>query len=206
MNLDILKNDLMQRNKKYLDIDNYFSVLLPLIHIDGELHILFQVRSHMLNNQPGEICFPGGRLEDFETPLESAVRETIEELNITENQIEILGELDILTTPFNMVLYPFCGLLKDINNLEDIQFNKQEVNSLFTVPINELLSTTAISYPLEINFKSDENFPYHLIENGEKYKWKTGSYPVFFYQYKDYIIWGLTAKILNHFLSFMKDI
>ncbi len=201
-----LTETLQLRKRGYLDISNHFSVLLPLIYLGGELHILFEVRSQLLNSQPGEICFPGGRIEDNEAPIESAVRETIEELNISYEQVEVMGELDILTTPFNMVLYSFCGLLKDIEDIHSIKFNRQEVASVFTVPVSELLKTTPISYPMSVIFDGQEGFPYHLIENGREYKWKSGNYPVYFYQYGDYVVWGLTAKILNSFLSIIRHI
>ena len=203
MNIDKLRKELDLRHKGYLDTNNYFSVLLPLIYIEDELHILFQVRSLQLNSQPGEICFPGGRIEAMELPLESAIRETIEELNLSENQIEVLGELDTLTTPFNTVLYSFCGLLKGISDIRDIQYNQQEVDSIFTVPVKTLLDFEPISYPLAIRFESGEDFPYSLIDNGKNYKWKTGTYPVYFFHYKEYVIWGLTAKILTHFLEIL---
>ncbi len=206
MDLNKLTEMLQLRKKGYLDISNHFSVLLPLVYLEHELHILFEVRSQLLNNQPGEICFPGGRIEDNEEPIESAVRETMEELNISHKQIEILGELDTLTTPFNMVLYSFCGLLKDIDSIHTLDFNKQEVASVFTVPVSELLKTPPISYPMSVVFDGKDGFPYHLIENGREYKWKSGNYPVHFFQYKDHVIWGLTAKILNSFLSIISDI
>lgn len=204
MRLDIIKEKLQRRKRSILDINNEFSVLLPILYINDELHILFQVRSHSLKNQPGEICFPGGRIEEDEIPLESAIRETVEELNIPPDQIEIFGELDLLMTPFNTIIFSFCGILKDIEGIEDINFNLQEVDSIFTVPLAELLEMSPILFPIELNISGDDDFPYHLIENGKEYKWKVGTYPVYFYQYKDYMIWGLTAKILKHFLSLIK--
>jgi 8-oxo-dGTP pyrophosphatase MutT (NUDIX family) len=205
MKLERIRDAFVKQKRAILDVSNEYSVLLPLIYIENELHVLFQVRSYALNNQPGEICFPGGRIEATETPLESAVRETAEELNISLEQIEVLGELDLLVTPFNTVLFSFCGILRDIGKLEDINFNRQEVAEVFTVPLKELLDMTPILFTVEISVCGDEEFPYHLIEKGRDYKWKSGAYPVYFYQYKDYMIWGLTAKILKHFLSLLQD-
>src|SRR5699024_7104932 len=59
------------------------AVLLPLVEVDGETHILFEVRSNKMRRQPGDICFPGGRVEEFdETKLATAIRETSEELGV----------------------------------------------------------------------------------------------------------------------------
>ena len=52
------------------------AVLVPLIKQKGEYQVLFEVRSANLNRQPGEICFPGGRIEAGETPLAAAVQYT----------------------------------------------------------------------------------------------------------------------------------
>ena len=53
-----------------------FAVLAPLVRVDGETHLLFEVRALHMRRQPGEVCFPGGQIEEGETPLEAAVRET----------------------------------------------------------------------------------------------------------------------------------
>ena len=57
----------------------FFSVLTPLIKVDGEWHVLFETRSSNVE-QPGEICFPGGAMEEGETAAECAVREACEEI------------------------------------------------------------------------------------------------------------------------------
>lgn len=72
-----------------------FAVLIPLVTLgdDGRDHLLLEVRS-MSVAQPGEICFPGGRMEAGETVLEAALRETCEELGVAPDSVEILGELE----------------------------------------------------------------------------------------------------------------
>ena len=72
-----------------------YAVLLPLITIDNEWHVLYEVRSETIS-QPGEVSFPGGRIEAGESPQEAAVRETHEELNIPTEAITVLGEIDYL--------------------------------------------------------------------------------------------------------------
>ncbi|EIJ0742201.1 coenzyme A pyrophosphatase, partial [Clostridioides difficile] len=51
----------------------------------------------------------------------------------------------------------------------------------------------------------DENLPYGSIPNQKDYKFESGSYPILFYKYKDYVIWGMTAKILENFLNFLSE-
>ncbi|NLN49979.1 MAG: NUDIX domain-containing protein, partial [Clostridiales bacterium] len=62
---------------------NYYvtsSILIPLVKNGNDISILFEVRSNSLKKQPNEICFPGGRIENDESELSAAIRETSEEL------------------------------------------------------------------------------------------------------------------------------
>ena len=65
--------------------DKVSAVMIPLIKKNDGYHILFEVRSNKLSQQPGEICFPGGRREHDETSMETSIRETCEELLISES-------------------------------------------------------------------------------------------------------------------------
>lgn len=200
MDICAIKKIIKNKEASILDTIHESAVVVPLIEVDDELHILFEVRSHSLNSQPGEICFPGGKIENDESSMCCAVRETSEELNISENNIEIIGRLDYLMTPFNMAIYPYCGLLNNIK-LDEIEFNRNEVSSIFTVPLKKLLLQEPKVSNMKINVEPLKNFPFHLIQNGSAYGWKAGKYPVYFYEYEDNVIWGITAKILKNFLD-----
>ena len=63
-----------------------YAVLCPLVERPDGLHLLFEVRSAALHRQPGEVCFPGGRMEAGETPEQCALRETEEESEVIPNQ------------------------------------------------------------------------------------------------------------------------
>ncbi|QUH20992.1 NUDIX hydrolase [Alkaliphilus sp. B6464] len=203
MDIKLIKETIKSKKPVILDIMYESAVIVPIIKVDGDYHILFQVRSFSLNTQPGEICFPGGRLEDNEDAFSCAIRETSEELNISKDNIEILGELDYLVTPFNMAIYSFCGILNDVQ-FNSIEYNKDEVSSIFSVPIKELLKQEPQVSNMTIHTEPIDNFPFQLVQNGKAYDWKSGIYPVYFYKYKDHIIWGITAKILKGFLDTFK--
>ena len=64
-----------------------YAVLCPLVERPDGLHLLFEVRSAALHRQPGEVCFPGGRMEAGETPEQCALRETEEELAIPRQEV-----------------------------------------------------------------------------------------------------------------------
>ncbi|WP_432663458.1 CoA pyrophosphatase [Wukongibacter baidiensis] len=182
---------------------NSYAVLIPLIHVDNEIHLLFEVRSEKLNTQPGEICFPGGKIEENESPMESAIRETCEELNIEDSNIQVLGQTDYVITPFNLILYPFIGLINNVQ-VEDIKYNSDEVGSIFTVPLSFFMNNNPETHYVKNKLEVSSKFPFHKIQNGKVYNFRTGKYPIYFYEYKNYVIWGMTARIINNFIEILK--
>ena len=179
-----------------------FAILLPLIEKDGEIHILFEVRSHQLRSQPGEICFPGGRIDkEDESEEDAAVRETMEELGIERQQISDIFPLDYIVSPFGMIVYSYAGIID-----ADVEFrpNPPEVDSLFTVPLSFFLEKEPKVYRVNFDIQPEESFPYDLIAGGENYNWRTRQVDEFFYLYEDKVIWGLTAKILTHFMEIIR--
>lgn len=182
---------------------NSYAVLIPLVYVENEIHLLFEIRSERLNTQPGEICFPGGRIEEDESPMESAVRETCEELNIDDLNIEVLGQTDYVVTPFNLILYPFIGVINNVS-VESIKFNSDEVDSIFTVPLSFFMNSDPETYYAKNKLDVSSKFPFHKIQNGKVYNFRTGKYPIYFYEYENYVIWGMTARIVNNLVQILR--
>lgn len=178
------------------------SVFIPIVKKDDEHFILFELRSKNLKSQPSEISFPGGKIDNGETPIQAAIRETCEELGTVENNIDIISELDLFISPANILIHPFVGTIIDIDNLN---INKYEVDHVFLVPISYLLSNKPLCYKNEVKVIPSDNFPYELIPHKENYKFQGSYYDSLFYIYKDYVIWGITAKILENFLGFLLE-
>ena len=178
------------------------SVLIPLVKENDEYFILFELRSKNMRHQPGEISFPGGKIEENETPKEACIRETCEEIGINEADINIISPLDVYISHANLIIHPYVGIIKNIKNLN---INKSEVDHTFLVPISYLLDYDVTCYTNDVKVIPVDDFPYDKIPNKENYKFAEGQYPVFFYEYKDYVIWGITAKILENFLEFLKS-
>lgn len=177
-----------------------YSILIPLVKKDNKTHILFEVRSETMRSQPGEICFPGGRIENNEIPIDAAIRETCEELGISDNNIDIISPLDMFVSPFNFIVHPYVGYLK---NIDDLELNKDEVSHIFLVPLDFLLQYKPLEYINTIGVTRAHDFPFDLVGK-PNYQFKTAPYTTQFYIYNDYVIWGLTAKILNNFLNILK--
>lgn len=175
------------------------SIIIPLIDINEEVYILFQVRAKKLKSQPGDICFPGGKIDKCETPKEAALREINEELGLKD--VEIIKEMDILIRHDGMIIHPFVA---KVNNIEELEINEDEVDEVFYVPLSYLLEYSPMEVRNKLIVERGEDFPYHLIKGGKNYKFKTGEYISTFYQYKDYVIWGITASMLKDFVNNIK--
>lgn len=199
------------KEEKYLNA----AVLIPLIEIDHEVHVLFQVRSPHIR-QGGEIGLPGGMIEevdngDYEA---TAVRETTEELGIERDDINVIGHLGTLVSHSSVALDVYVGVLA-CDNLEKLPLS-DEVESIFTVPLTTLLYTKPEIHHVHLEVK-----PHYLDENGnevilldakalglpEKYSksWSLGRRKVYFYPYEDKMIWGMTGEIIYEFLKLVRD-
>jgi coenzyme A diphosphatase NUDT7 len=179
-----------------------FAILLPLIQVANEVHILFEVRSHNLRRQPGEICFPGGRIDPQDkSEKDAALRETKEELGVSHEDISNVFPLDYLVSPFGMIVYTYVGF---INSHESIKPNPSEVGDIFSAPLSYFLETKPQVYHVNFNIEPEENFPFDLIPGGQNYNWRARDMDEYFYIYEGKVIWGLTAKILSHFVEMVR--
>lgn len=194
-----IKAKLQNKSPMPVDVKNRFSVMIPLIKRKGEINLLFEKRALTLRNQPGEISFPGGRIEKNESPRDAAIRETCEELLIGDGDLEIYSEGDFLVNPYAAIIYTFIGEIK--KDFFEISPSKDEVERIFTVPLKFFMENSPKSYSLNLRVNRSEDFPYHLIPNGENYKFKRGREEVLFYDYKGEIIWGFTAKMARRFVE-----
>lgn len=204
MDIEIIRGKIKNNIPKPMDIKKKYSVLIPIIENDDGLEIIYEVRAKDLVTQPGEISFPGGEVEDGETFEEAAIRETMEELNIDRENIEVLGELDYLISYAGLVIHCFVATISGIN-VDSLKPNPDEVDHLFTVPLNFFLENEPDVYYLDIKTVLNDEFPYNLIPKGRDYNWRVGKHPVMFYSYQDYIIWGFTARMTKELINTIKD-
>lgn len=201
---DLIKKRIKNSRIKPMGVKGKYAIFVPIIELEDRLHLLYEIRAEEMGTQPGEVSFPGGKIEPGETAREAAVRETEEELGIDGSNIELFGQLDYLIPPFNIALYPFVGHLK-INGLDDLNINKAEVKEIFTVPLNYFLENEPETHVISCRHQVNENFPYHLIRNGKDYDWRDFEYPVNFYKYNGYIIWGMTARFTTNLINKIKN-
>jgi peroxisomal coenzyme A diphosphatase NUDT7 len=205
MQLEQLLNKLKNRTPGILGSNEFskFAVLLPLIEKEDGLHVLFEVRAFDLRRQPGEICFPGGKIERTDkNEQHTAIRETTEELGIHSEHIKNVYPLDYMVSPYGTIIYPYVGTIQDPSSMKP---NPSEVAEIFTVPLTYLKNTKPDRYKVHFEVKPEENFPFHLIAGGENYNWQTHQMEELFYHYEGKVIWGLTARVLEHFLEVISN-
>ena len=78
----------------------------------GEL--LLTERNHHMRSHPGQVSFPGGSLDEGETPVEAALREAHEEIGLVPAEVEVFGELpELWLPPSNFAVTPILGYWRD---------------------------------------------------------------------------------------------
>lgn len=204
MLLDKLKIELNQNQPLFIGEETALrsAIMIPLVQVNQEWHVLFEVRSLRMRNQPGDISFPGGRIDPTDaSPLDAAIRETNEELGVDPEYIHVLGQMSAYIPSSSFVVYPFVAT---IDQHQIHSFNKQEVEEIFTIPVEWLLNYQPYMHTVSIQPMPLNDFPYEKIVNGEKYQWRSRVIEEWFYDYGNYTIWGLTARILKHFIETIK--
>src|SRR3546814_19112423 len=88
------------------------SVLVPIVGRDHGLTVLLTRRSDSLPVHSGQISFPGGRVEEDDVDdVETALRETEEEVGLPRGRVEVIGRLDTYTTRTGLEVTPVVGLI-----------------------------------------------------------------------------------------------
>ena len=203
MDLANLERTLQARTPGLMDARRSYAVLAPLVEREGGLSLLLVVRAGSLRRQPGEVCFPGGRMEEGESPEECALRETWEELAIPPERVRLLGRLDFIAHRASFLMQPVLGVVEE-KALEGMVPSPTEVESVFLVPLSHLLETEPIEYDYDLVPTPAERFPYELIGIPRDYKWQLGHENVPVYLWQGRAIWGLTGRITRNLVRICK--
>lgn len=151
------------------------AVLVGLISHGDDLTVLLTQRTAHLSKHAGQIAFPGGRLDEGETPLDAALRETFEETGIAPSFVEPLGYLDGYLTVTGYLVNPVVALLKQGYTLAP---HDHEVADIFEVPLSFLLT--------------DKNRETHTRE------WQGLTRRYYAYPFGERYIWGATAGMIKN--------
>lgn len=192
------------RTPGLMDATGRYAVLVPLVEREDGWYLLYEVRARSMRRQPGEVCFPGGRMEGAESPEACALRETEEELAIPPSAVRILGRLDFIAHRANFIMYPILALV-DARAVEHMTLNPGEVDETFLVPVRHLLETEPLEYSYQLIPQPAEGFPYELIGIPRDYRWQPGGENVPVYPWEGHAIWGLTGRITRHLVALLRE-
>lgn len=151
------------------------AVLIGLIERAGELHVILTKRSSALKHHPGQIAFPGGKMDaGDDSPETCATREAFEEIGLPQTNVKPLGRLASHETVTGFRVTPVLGLIT-------APFTEKpetgEVAEIFSVPLAHLM-----------------HLPNFHIE-GRRWRGEIRKY--YTVPYGPYYIWGATARILR---------
>lgn len=158
------------------------AVLAPLYVGDEGPAVLLTRRAAHLRNHRGEVSFPGGRQEDHDVDLvATALREAHEEIRLAPDTVEIVGELDRLSTfTSGSMIHPFVGLLSGVP--EALVADPGEVAQILHVPLADLLDPEAF--------------------HEEIWRFPDGhDRSLTFFEIVGDTIWGATARMLRQLLN-----
>lgn len=180
-----------------------YAVLVPLVEQAGSVQVLLEVRADTLGRQPGEVCFPGGKMEPGEGVTQCAFRETWEELGIPPSDIFPIARMDLLYHQNGNLLLPLLGQL-DPACLTRLRPNQDEVKEAFLVPLNFFRETPPQIYTYALRPEVGADFPYERIGFPGGYTWTSGKVEVPIWNYQGHAIWGLTARMICWLLGQIK--
>ena len=158
------------------------AVLIPIVCNHDQLEVLLTKRASHLTHHPGQISFPGGKVEHYDFDMTAtALRETLEEIGLQSTFINVLGQLKPYQTISGYEITPIVAI---VSNSQSYQIDKNEVEEVFHVPLSHFL-------------QRQHHIQVPVYHHGEHHS-------VHFMPYQQYNIWGATAAIL-HDLSILLD-
>ena len=169
------------------------AILIPIVRDKDEPALLMEVRSLKVR-QPGEVCFPGGHIEEGETCMDAALRETYEELGIRPSSVNVLPGMEPEWHREKKYVYPVLAEI-DPFEPERLLLRQEEVGEVFTMPFSWLLSHEPAVY--DISDPESEKLPVILRQYLRNYQ--RGPNTTYYWAYERYGIWGLTAMFLVRF-------
>ena len=159
------------------------SVLMPIVQREQALTLLFTQRSEHLTDHGGQVSFPGGRWEQSDvSPIETALRETEEEVGLYRRHVDVLGTLPDYLTGTGYRVTPVVSLVQPPF---EIHADPTEVAEVFEVPLAYLMDGA-----------------HHQLRGAE---FPNGVHRTFYAMpYERFFIWGATAGMLRNLFHFLR--
>jgi len=158
------------------------SVLVPLVLREDGITMLLTMRTAHLNDHAGQVAFPGGRAEESDADaIDTALRETEEEIGLHRRHIDVIGTLPLFYTGTGYAVTPVVGLVAPPFELAADPF---EVAEIFEVPL-----------PFLMDGSNHQRLSAQLPD---------GKRSFYAMPYQEYFIWGATAGMLRNLFHFLR--
>lgn len=155
------------------------AALIPIVQHKSGDQIVLLARHDRLRFQPGDISFPGGKVEPQDSDLSCcALREAQEEMSLPRAHVQLLAELDQVSVASRYLPTPFAGLVEASTRLRP---HIGEVKRLITVDVEDLISPDSLETTLQVH--------QHMLR------------PSYRFTIHDVTIWEATARVLKRFLE-----
>lgn len=159
------------------------AVLVPLVMRSAGPTVLLTRRTDHLHHHPGQISFPGGRVEDRDTgPIDTALRETEEEIGLDRSRVELLGTLPDYLTGTGFCVTPVVGL---VHLPFELKLDAFEVAEAFEVPLAHFLD------------------PAHHLRHSLEHQGRVRHFHAM--PYRHHYIWGATAGIIMSLYRLLRE-
>ncbi len=160
------------------------AVLVPLVPVGDDYDVVYTLRSQHLPSHKGQVAFPGGKRSDDEALVDTALRESAEEIGIDPGDVHIVGCLDDVTTMAGQyVITPWVGLLPPAYEFRP---NPGEVADVFSVTLSAL------------------GDPRHHASSTKR--WGGNDYEISIITAGRHEIWGATHQITMNFLERIEEV
>ncbi len=173
LSFDDLKSRLSTSLHPTIETDTKYSLASVLVVIYGdEPTVLMTEKSKHMKSHAGEISFPGGKLDSDDSDLlETALRETSEEIGLGISRNQVIGQLEpVITLNSGFLILPFVAIIDKIPPL----LANSEVDKIFHIPLESFLKTKAL----------DTNPSHNIISE------------MYTFEYQNQTVWGASARIL----------
>jgi len=159
------------------------AVLIPIVKRENRMELLFTKRSETVEHHKGQISFPGGATDNADfSPVDTALRESLEEIGLERSAISILGVMDDLQTPTGFVVTPVVGF---IQQLPSLRINPEEVSQVIFVPLEKFF---------------DDGLRHSTMRERDGIMVEIFSYEVW-----EEPIWGATAFFVKQLINLLQD-
>ena len=160
--------------------DRPAAILVPLLRVKFDWHILMTRRAAHLAHHAGQISFPGGKIEPHDaSPVEAALREAREEVQLNPRLVRVVGLLERVRSPAGFLVQPVVGIIRGEDVLGSLVSDPAEVDLMFTLPLTHLVNSNNFRL---VHRKTDGRRNDYWVVDHDKH-----------------FIWGLSARVLNDF-------